>query len=104
MSSGPGGWLAGPTRSKPPASYFLTWDAWSRPISTLMFLRAPVAPPHQLATGWKAIEAFGVRSVILKGPAPTAVSGLPHQLSSPPCVMAFSLTTAAVQSASSLIQ
>ena len=69
-----------------------------------MFLRAPVEPPHQLATGWKAIDALAVRSVILKGPAPTAVSGLVHQESSPPAVMAFWLTMAAVQMASSLSQ
>src|SRR6267143_5691973 len=70
-----------------------------------IFLRAPVEPPYQLATGSKSSDCFGVRAVILNAPLPMKVLGSVNHLSSPPpAVIAFSETTHAVQRATSVYQ
>src|SRR6266571_7852757 len=67
----------------------------------------PVEPPHQLATGAKSSDCFGVRAVILNWPVPIAVVGLSAQVESvalPAASTTFWSTTQAVHRAVSVYQ
>src|SRR2546423_7811310 len=82
-----------PTSSKPPCSYLATAEVKSAMMSTLIVFTTGLGDPHQPSTALNSSDCFGVRALILYGPVPTRVSGLVHQVSAPPAVTAFSLTT-----------
>src|SRR6266850_3105867 len=94
-----------PMRLKFPDSYLVIDVFWSAMTSMWTFLRAPVDPPYQLATGSKSSDCFGVRAVILNCPLPMRVLGSADHLSSPPpAVIAFWDTTQAVHRPTSVYQ
>src|SRR5690242_3754236 len=106
-SSGVRLWLANPIRVYPPDSYLVSCAFWSATISMCTFVTVPVEPPHQLATGAKSIDCFGVRAVILNWPVPIAVEGSLAQVESvalPAASTTFLSTTHAVHSAVSVYQ
>src|SRR2546423_5156624 len=81
--------------SKPPCSYFAIAEVGLLMTSRCTFFKVGFGEPHQFETASKSTDWPGVRAVILKGPVPTARSGLVHQLSKS-CLTVFWSTMAPV--------